>query len=127
MPRSINRCPNCREPVSPFAAGCAICGEDLQAARSALEDRRRARARYVPGARRVEVPRLGDEWLRFAIALIVTLAAPLFGLLLAALFAWQLDRDGRPGDRNLLIAVAVLAAVLLFLPIGIWGRVVAGL
>jgi hypothetical protein len=24
-----SRCPNCREPVSPFAAGCAICGADL--------------------------------------------------------------------------------------------------
>jgi hypothetical protein len=24
-----SRCPNCREPVSPYAAGCAICGADL--------------------------------------------------------------------------------------------------
>jgi len=24
-----SRCPNCREPVSPFAAGCAVCGTDL--------------------------------------------------------------------------------------------------
>jgi hypothetical protein len=24
-----SRCPNCKEPVSPFAAGCAICGADL--------------------------------------------------------------------------------------------------
>jgi hypothetical protein len=24
MPRAVNRCPNCREAVSPFAAGCAI-------------------------------------------------------------------------------------------------------
>ena len=24
-----SRCPKCREPVSPFAAGCAICGTDL--------------------------------------------------------------------------------------------------
>jgi hypothetical protein len=28
-----SRCPNCREPVSPFAAGCAICGTDLDTSR----------------------------------------------------------------------------------------------
>ena len=28
-----SRCPNCKEPVSPFAAGCAICGTDLDTAR----------------------------------------------------------------------------------------------
>src|SRR4051794_7673222 len=28
-----SRCPNCREPVSPFAAGCAICGADLDTSR----------------------------------------------------------------------------------------------
>jgi hypothetical protein len=28
-----SRCPNCREPVSPFAAGCAICGADLDTKR----------------------------------------------------------------------------------------------
>ena len=24
-----SRCPNCREAVSPYAAGCAVCGTDL--------------------------------------------------------------------------------------------------
>ena len=28
-----SRCPKCREPVSPFAAGCAICGTDLDTSR----------------------------------------------------------------------------------------------
>jgi len=28
-----SRCPNCKEPVSPFAAGCAICGADLDTQR----------------------------------------------------------------------------------------------
>ena len=28
-----SRCPNCKEPVSPFAAGCAICGTDLDTRR----------------------------------------------------------------------------------------------
>jgi hypothetical protein len=29
VPRAISRCPNCREPVSQFAAGCAVCGSSL--------------------------------------------------------------------------------------------------
>jgi hypothetical protein len=28
-----SRCPNCRERVSPFAAGCAVCGADLDTKR----------------------------------------------------------------------------------------------
>ena len=28
-----SRCPNCGERVSPFAAGCAVCGADLDQAR----------------------------------------------------------------------------------------------
>ena len=28
-----SRCPNCKEPVSPFAAGCAVCGADLDTKR----------------------------------------------------------------------------------------------
>lgn len=28
-----SRCPNCGERVSPFAAGCAVCGADLDTAR----------------------------------------------------------------------------------------------
>jgi hypothetical protein len=33
MSRDRSRCPNCGERVQPFAAGCAICGADLDAAR----------------------------------------------------------------------------------------------
>jgi uncharacterized protein (DUF983 family) len=29
MSRDRSRCPNCGERVQPFAAGCAICGADL--------------------------------------------------------------------------------------------------
>jgi hypothetical protein len=28
-----SRCPNCRERVSPYAAGCAVCGADLDPSR----------------------------------------------------------------------------------------------
>ena len=33
MSRDRSRCPNCGERVQPFAAGCAICGADLDVKR----------------------------------------------------------------------------------------------
>ena len=33
MSRDRTRCPNCGERVQPFAAGCAICGADLDTTR----------------------------------------------------------------------------------------------
>jgi hypothetical protein len=42
MARAVNKCPNCGAAVTQFAAGCAICGEDLVAAREAKERRREA-------------------------------------------------------------------------------------
>jgi uncharacterized OB-fold protein len=32
--RSPHRCPNCGERVSPFAAGCALCGAELDPRRA---------------------------------------------------------------------------------------------
>ena len=29
MPRDRSKCPDCGERVSPYAAGCAVCGADL--------------------------------------------------------------------------------------------------
>ncbi len=47
-----NRCPRCRERVSPFAAGCALCGADLDPARTD----------HVPLSRR-----LGSAWDAFSV------------------------------------------------------------
>ena len=33
MPRDRSKCPNCGERVSPYAAGCAVCGADLDPSR----------------------------------------------------------------------------------------------
>jgi hypothetical protein len=38
--KRATKCPGCGMPVSVFAAGCAICGADLEAHRRALEERR---------------------------------------------------------------------------------------
>jgi hypothetical protein len=60
MARAISKCPSCREPVSQFAAGCAVCGTDLQAARAELAAKR-AKLPRMPGD---GVPRLGDDAVR---------------------------------------------------------------
>jgi hypothetical protein len=33
IPKDRSRCPRCGERVSPFAAGCAVCGADLDTTR----------------------------------------------------------------------------------------------
>jgi len=73
VPRAISRCPECRQPVSQFAAGCAVCGTDLQAARA-----ERAKRPHLPGS----LPPLGDDALRIG----VTVLAALFSPLLTAAF-----------------------------------------
>src|SRR5258706_5242989 len=104
MLRAISKCPNCGEPVTPFAAGCAICGTDLEAARAALA-RRRAPVERVGS--RFRAPRMGDDGLRLFIAVLVTIAAPFFGLLLNCWFAWQLHQEGRMNMRNVMLGLAV--------------------
>ena len=53
MPRTRpNRCPQCGEHVSPYAAGCALCGAALDPDRT----------RHVPLSRRV-----GSAWDAFSV------------------------------------------------------------
>ena len=53
MPRTRpNRCPDCGEYVSPYAAGCAICGADLDPDRT----------RHVSLSRRI-----GSAWDAFSV------------------------------------------------------------
>ena len=71
MPRSSpTRCPSCREHVSPYAAGCALCGADLDPYRT----------RHVPVTRRI-----GSAWDAFSqrtdlivIAILIVLALSYF-------------------------------------------------
>lgn len=132
MRRSAGRCPNCGEPVTPFAAGCSICGFDLEAHRRELAERR-ASAPHVKAAARLpswfqRAPRgldrfRGDEHVtRLVFAAVIVLLAPFLGFFLAAFFAYHADREGRDGIRNALIGVCVLAiAMLYFAPFSIWG------
>jgi cytochrome c biogenesis protein CcdA len=124
VPRSINRCPQCREPVTPFAAGCAICGADLVAARAALAQRRQRFDRLrVPGLQRIG---LGEDGLPFLIGLVLALGAPVIGFVLGAFVAWQADSEGRTRRRNLMLVVVLIAAIPLFTGYSLFGRFLAG-
>ena len=105
------RCPNCGEPVSQFAAGCAVCGTDLEAARA-----QRARPRVpVP----VPQPRLPYDWWLYLATFAAALFFPLLGLLLAFLAGRQ--RYGR--ERTFFIVVGGIAVVVLLTPglqLGVW-------
>jgi hypothetical protein len=122
VPRSINKCPNCREPVSPFAAGCAICGEDLVAARSQLAERR-----SKTGVDRIPRLSFGDDWLMFGLCLLLALGAPVVGLILGAFLAWRADEDGDTRRRNLMFVVIGVAAIQMATGYALFGRFLFGL
>lgn len=107
--RAITRCPRCRTTVSPFAAGCAVCGTDLDAAR--------ARRRRVPT---ISLPALSHDtrntvFLLVIVAVLVVFAAPI-GILLALYCAWDRNRNGDLRVRDLLIGLALLGLVLIVVP-----------
>lgn len=116
--RSPSRCPNCGEPVSQFAAGCAICGADL------VEHRRELERRRLPTPPTPPTPRLRGRFdshtLLVAFTVLATLISPLLGLLLAGLGAQDRHRSGLIEQRNLFLVLAGFNALLfLFAPIGL--------
>ena len=116
------KCPNCGTPASQFADGCAICGEDLVAARERRERRRRALS--VPASGRL--PHIsGQDALIAGLMLVVAIGAPLVGGVLAGLFAYQANSEGNIARRNLCliaVAVAIIEIVLISLSPGTYVR-----
>jgi hypothetical protein len=118
MPRGVSRCPNCREPVSPFAAGCAICGADLELARAKAAARPQI---ALPRARVPEwLPRM--DWLHLAIALVLVLAAPPVGFVLSLYWAFARNRAGEPAMVAAMLIIAAVAIAALFAPIWFWSH-----
>ena len=112
MARAITKCPNCGSSVSQFAAGCAICGENLSAARQDLERRREARPSLAAPSWFPQIT-AGDAVLG-GILLIAAFSFPIIGGPIAGLFAYFAHRNGDVVQRNLaLMAVAVAVIVLL--------------
>lgn len=105
-----------------FAAGCAICGTDLLQHRRGLEARRielpqapRAARRSRPG-RRIGGLRFDAHVALVALVLLATLLTPFLALIMAAVGAQDRHRNGQIGQRNLLIALAVVNLALACLP-----------
>jgi hypothetical protein len=120
VPRAVSKCPKCGEPVSPFAAGCAICGTDLAAARAELEAKR-ARRPHLPGVR------IGDDGVRIGVSVLATLFSPVMGTLLTGWFAYDADQNGRIGLRNLMVVLLVLSLVGVFAYARLWGGILLGI
>jgi hypothetical protein len=106
----VNKCPSCGSTVSQFAAGCAICGEDLVAARAARE---RRSLPSVPGAARL--PRIsGQDALIGGLMIVIAFASPIIGGAIAGLFAYQAHNDRDLVRRNLCLVAVAIAVVLIF-------------
>jgi hypothetical protein len=118
MARAITKCPSCGSPVSQFAAGCAICGENLTAARQDLERRRAARPAVAqPGW----FPQItGGDAIFGVLIIVAAFASPLIGGPIAGLFAYFANQRGDLVQRNFAlagVAVALIVVVLIsFLP-----------
>jgi hypothetical protein len=118
MARTITKCPNCGSAVSQFAAGCAICGENLTAARQDLERRRAARPSLPTASWFPQVT--GGDAVLGAILIIAAFGFPIIGGPIAGLFAYFAHQKGDTVQRNLAlvaVAIALLVVILVsFLP-----------
>src|SRR3954453_10070095 len=112
MATAITKCPNCGSTVSQFAAGCAICGYDLVAARAAREQHRLP---VVPVTSRL--PHVtGQDAVVGGLMIIIGFASPLLGGVIAGLFALQAHNEGNIVRRNLcLIGVGIATLMILLI------------
>jgi hypothetical protein len=99
--------------VSQFAAGCAICGENLVAARSRREKRYDAMPTlnlrapsWLPQLTRQEVT-LG------VLLILVALFVPVVGICIAALYAYFTHQSGDVAMRNLALAAIAVGLIVL--------------
>jgi hypothetical protein len=105
--------------VSAFAAGCAVCGADLEAARASAAARRRPELPSLPRAR----PSAGRiDWTHVAIAVVLALAIPPVGLLLALYWAVQSNRFASQAMTLLMLGAAALAVAALVAPVWFWSH-----
>jgi hypothetical protein len=124
VPRSIHKCPKCGEPVSAFAAGCAICGADLGTARAQLAEKR-DRSPVVRAGRHVPSVSFGGDGFQIVVAVLLALFAPILGFALAGFLAWNADQEGRIRTRNIMLVIVGFTVVMLATG-GVFGRFVAG-
>ena len=115
MARAVTKCPNCGQPVSQFAAGCSICGEDLVAARHRRERRHEAlpsvplrRPSWLAGVS-------GPEALLGALLLLIAVFFPIIGFFIAGFIAFFAHRNHQTVQRNFALAAVALSLLILIL------------
>jgi hypothetical protein len=113
--KRATRCPGCGEPVSVFAAGCAICGTDLEQHRREIAERRIDLPQVPRPARRARFG-IDAHVALVALVLLATLLSPFLALIMAAVGAQDRHRNGQTGQRNLFIGLAILNLALTFVP-----------
>jgi hypothetical protein len=91
--------------VSPFAAGCALCGAELDPDRHTRAPRRWSPAR---------LPRPGNDAVTVTILVLLTLFFPLIGLIVCGVRAYREDRGGSVVQRNIALALGGVCLVFLF-------------
>lgn len=115
--RGARVCPECGEPVTPFAAGCALCGADLEAWRRRRESP--GRLAQLPAAR-LRRPTLASERSKdvalVAVLLLMAVVSPILCLLFAVLGARDRHLQGRLAARNAIAAIGIANFALLFVP-----------
>jgi len=101
-----------------FAAGCAICGTDLEQHRREIAERRTdlPHVPHVPRAERRARFGIDAHVVLVALVLLATLLSPFLALIMAAVGAQDRHRNGQIGQRNLFIGLAILNLALTFFP-----------
>jgi hypothetical protein len=124
MGRAITKCPQCGANVSPFAAGCAICGADLERARARHAARRRLSVPSV-GARvpsGIRAARPDIDWLHIAVAYVIAVFVPIVGVFLALYWANQRHRMGQTVMVLAMLGAAALSVIALLAPVWFWSH-----
>ena len=98
-----------------FAAGCAICGTDLEQHRREIAERH-IDIPHVPRVARPARFGLHAHVVLVALVLLATFLSPFLALIMAAVGAQDRHRNGQTGQRNLFIALVVVNLALTFLP-----------
>ncbi len=104
--------------MSQFAAGCAVCGYDLAAARAEADERGPTLAERASSVRPawLSSPTASQDAFTVAITVALIVFFPLVGAALAAWTAYDRNRSGDPRMRNVALALLAVAIVLFAVP-----------
>jgi hypothetical protein len=92
--------------VSAFAAGCAVCGADLEAARARQAQKRHLELPGLPSFGRTA----GIDWVELVIVLLLAATLSPLGLLISVYLA---VRHHRYGESTMMVLMLVTAAIAL--------------